>query len=223
MIETAVGLLETRGAWEALAFFEREPDPVQAANNCNAVIMHLYWKRHNLAAVIGLGLPALQRALMQAELDHEKATAIRHAARHFAYNIASFAWIGWDEPGIIIDTTAQAIGLDMARFNLQLIQMYELQPLKLTRGHAMMGYHLLAANDYAAALENFMVSAEQAEAAGAEAERALAQGFASLTGLLATPEDGAAERELERAFAALDGEGGQAFRTQIETAKRVFA
>ncbi|MBK5109147.1 MAG: hypothetical protein JJE12_13500, partial [Anaerolineales bacterium] len=65
---------------------------------------HQYWKEKDLVGALAFARVVIQFGL-QTALDYDLAEPdlayeLRRAAKGFAYNFASFAWLGWDETGV---------------------------------------------------------------------------------------------------------------------------
>ncbi|HLJ56388.1 MAG TPA: hypothetical protein VKT77_15220 [Chthonomonadaceae bacterium] len=211
---------------DVLAVVERivaESEPLDAARRLHGLGNHLYWKVKDLPGSVAALRAAAQHGLTAAEGDPERRNALRSEAKGACYDIASFTWPGWDEPGIEISASDIAVGYDAARTNLRLAQELEKGDLPLSRGHWMLAGQALARLSHDEAIEHYGHGARFAEAAGVEAERLLCKGFASLAGLVAHPEDGGAEARVRSALSGLASlEGGKFFADQIQAAARVF-
>ena len=140
------------------------------------------------------------------------------------YDLASFTWPGWDEPGIKVTQSDMWAGLDAAKANLRLGKELNKGDLPLSRAHWMLGAHLMAARRWPEAIEHFERATKYAETAVSRPDALLSVGFATLTALLERPGDMAAAARLEEIKAALTPlEHGPDFVSQIETAAAVFA
>jgi tetratricopeptide (TPR) repeat protein len=166
-----------------------------------------YWEQKDLNAAIQVGQEALQQG--RGATDEEDLGAFKA----ICYDLGSFTWPGWDEPGISPDAGHLAAGLAAARQNLELAVQLGKGPLPTSRAHWLVGAHLLAAGDRAGAAAAFASAGDLAEQAGADAEAVLNRGYASLArgGNLA-PTLGAL-----RSLA-----GGGELAAQLETASEVF-
>jgi hypothetical protein len=209
----------------AAEFLHRADDPVAVMKAYRDLVNHLYWKEKNLPSVVSLALMGIHYGLTY---GHDQGSAelrydLKSIAKGLAYNLASFAWPGWDESGIVIGATAVAVGLDAAKLNLRLAEELNKGDIPLSRGHWMLGAQHLAAKDYDKARHHFDEGARFAEAAGSTAEIWLCFGFAALSRLLASPDDEAIRADLEHIKSRLaEMDGGNDFLGQIETAEKVF-
>lgn len=218
MSETAdheiLKLLAERDSYAAIAALS-SGEPAAVLKRFDQVSTDLYWKHKKLQACVTIARAGVQYALMHA------ASELRDHAKTLTYNIASYTWPGWDEPGIVITPDLQAAGLDAAKANLRLCQEENLGPLAISRAYWMLAGHALAAGHREAARSFYIEAAENADEAEREAERLLATAFVLLVDQL-DGQDVAAD--LDAAKAALAGEKhGADFVQQIETAQRVFA
>src|SRR5689334_21284785 len=109
LLERALELLDGNDAFAAIEFLCAQTDPRAAMDAFAQLVMDLYWKRKDLPRAIALGRAGVQFALAQGD------ASLRPAGKAIAYNIASFAWPGWDEPGIMISPTDAALAMDAAR------------------------------------------------------------------------------------------------------------
>jgi hypothetical protein len=211
----------------------RQSDALATAKSFAGAANHCYWKAKDLAASIALGRAGVQFALAAAERsvtpDPALAAELRGQAKAMAYNLASFTWPGWDEPGITITRSDLAVGLDAAKADLRLGRELSRGPLPMSRAHWMLAAHQLAAAAYDSARVQFRLAARDAAAAGAEADRLLCQGFEALTARLALTDapderaDAALRSRLDDVLTRLRPlENGEMFVQQIQTAARVF-
>lgn len=63
------------------------------------LVKHFHWQQKKLPVLVAVGWAGIQYGLIQAETEVSQAQAIKSAAKTIAYDVASFAWPGWDEPG----------------------------------------------------------------------------------------------------------------------------
>jgi hypothetical protein len=197
-----------------------------AAERYDRLVRELYWQAKDLPAVVFLARAGIQfclvRAAEAAETDPDLADRLRGAAKTLAYNLGSFTWLGWDEPGVEISRTDLAAGYDAARLNLRLAVELERGPGRLSAAHWLMGAHHLAAGEHdsaAAAFERGAGSCPEDEG------RRMGLGYAALARLAARPADDATLQEFEETMAALralETEDSKFFAEQIEAARRLF-
>jgi hypothetical protein len=156
--------------------------------------------------------------------DPELAVEIKSVAKGLAYNLASFTWPGWDEPGMVISQSDVAIGLDAAKTNLRLANELAKGDLPLSRAYWMLGGHYLASGNWSQAEACFNKAKDYAETANEESERLLARGFSLLAVLLASPDNVDARNQLDQVKSRMAQlEQGESLVKQIDTARAVFA
>lgn len=186
---------------------------------CSDLLLHFYWDQKDLWLALKYGTRGLSAS--QASGMNPAAPDTRPSAKVLSYNIASFTWPGWDEPGITIGDQELDIGLGAARTNLRLARELHAGPLAEGRALWMLGCHLLARRDHAAALARFEAAVAAFQDASKPDEELLALGFQQLTRLLGgEPAAATAMRDTLGRLRQL--EHGAVFAGQIETAHRCF-
>lgn len=224
MDEAAINQLAAEPVWTIIEQLNHQPDVLAAMTTYSKLVKHFHWQQKNLPLLVAVGWAGIQYGLIQAKTESERAHDIQSWAKTIAYDVASFAWPGWDEPGLTIDPTAQFLGLESARLNLRLAFDLEKGDLPTSRAYWLLGAHLLAAGDFDGARDCFGETAVFAQKANAPAESVLAEGYIAIADLLANPADRQARMRLDRVKAELAGlEDGPFFVEQLDTALRVFA
>jgi hypothetical protein len=225
LIRRAEQALAGSDTMAAVELLHRGEDPVAVMKAYRDLVMRIYWKAKNLPTVMALALTGISYGLTYAtgkgtdELRYD----LRSLAKTLAYNLASFTWPGWEEPGIEIGPAAVALGLDAATLNLRLAEELNKGDLSLCRGHWILGAQLLANRQPEPARRHFVESARYARLAESTAEVWLAHGFAALARIQESPGDVDARAQVRSALERLDGtEDGKEFRKQIRAASRVF-
>ncbi len=124
LAEKTLELYKTKDSFAAIISLCQLDDPKLTLNTLADVMRHQYWKEKDLVGALAFARAGtqfgLQTALEYDSFDPELAHELRSAAKGFAYNFASFAWQGWNEPGVEITTADHAAGFDAARVNLRL-------------------------------------------------------------------------------------------------------
>lgn len=225
IIDRAGTLLSQSDSAAVVEYLNRQPDPTDVTEVYGTLVKGLYYEQKDLPLVIALARAGIQYSLAAADEaeQSDRAAHLRGRAKAMAYNLASYTWPGWDEPGIVVDATAVVIGLDAAKTNLRLARELKKGDLPLSRAHWMMGAQFLAAGQVDAARESFQKAANHAGRAGEQADQLLAEGFAAIVDLLQSPADSALQERLETVKAEMAFlEHGTFFIEQLDTALRVF-
>lgn len=201
-----------------------------AAVGCDAyaqVVLDLYWKHKDLRWSRLFADSGIRFAMIwafAAGKDEKAAARFRSAAKAMAYNIASFSWPGWDEPGITITPDDVAAGVGEARLNLELARELEKGDIALSRAHWLVGAMQLAQGEREEALASFREAQRHADAsAQSSADAALCRAYVALAERLIDPADAARAAAFEAARAELaSAEHGAELVAQIDMAWRVF-
>lgn len=195
-------------------------DLEEAAGAYGQAVKDAYWVDKDVQAAVGIGYAGASRLLAAADgCEEEVAHDLRSSAKSILYNIASFAWVGWDEPGIEVTASDAAAGLQAARINLGLAGQLGKEPIARSRAHWMVGAHLLTGGDPAAAVEEFDRAASLAETAGSSPDFDLSDAFAGLAELVFRGDVTRMEAALGR---LQEHEHGDEFCGQVATARRVL-
>ncbi|MBI5667131.1 MAG: hypothetical protein HZC41_03915 [Chloroflexi bacterium] len=222
MVEQLLQIQAEQDVFAAIESLQRQADPATVMRTCTEATRHYYWQAKDVVRAVMIGWVGMQYGLTTAlGQNAESAYELRSAAKGLAYDIASFTWPGWDEPGIRLDPSLLALGLEAAKVNLRLAQELDKGDLQLARAYWMLGAQQLAAGQHKSAADNFRQSAAYAERAGSAGEAWLARAFAQLTALAAAPANRQAAAELaacRQRLADIEPE----FVQQVETATRVF-
>src|SRR5689334_2295384 len=83
---------------------------VEIAKRYQQLANDVYWKSRHAAAAAAVAVAVsrggisycLTKSLECAATDAAGSLTLRDIAKQMAYNLASFAWPGWDEPGITL-------------------------------------------------------------------------------------------------------------------------
>lgn len=166
-----------------------------------------YWTDKNVGIIAWLGgvvLPLVHRPMNDAD---------RSVVKTIAFNVASFLWRGWDEPGITINQDQHILGRQAAEINLMLANDLDKPLIAKSRAHWMLAAYYLVDRDFSAAAEKFGIAAEQAKEDGNVAEELLSLAFADLA---------KNSPDLDSRLDALRAqENGEAYAGQVVTAARV--
>lgn len=211
-----------RGALAIIASLAGVREAGAAAAAAREAMRSAYWDERDVATAMAIAYAGAGRLLSDAAAADPAASAeIRSDVKGLVYDLASFTWPGWDEPGISITEPEAAAGLAAARANLAMAVDLEKGDLPTARAHWMLGAHLLTAGDHAGAVGEFGRAEQFARRAGAEAEAELAVAFRTLGALAAGDETAGPrlEADLQRLGRA---EGGGGFVSQVETVRRLL-
>ncbi len=184
---------------------------------------HAYWQDKDLSAAMAIAWAGIGRLLALAHgSEPGRALELRSRVKALTYDLASFTWAGWDEPGIVITPPEARAGCAAARANLEMARELETSELARARAHWMLGAHELAAGRPDDARASFEAAVSLADAAGPDgaAEAALARAFVVLAGLAtgsATEADFTAALEQLRSTP-----GGSELVAQVTTARDVL-
>jgi hypothetical protein len=222
-----LSLCATKDRVAGIEQIARKPEVLNPAKTFLEVMRHYYWKLKDLPAAIAFGQAGAHFALFSAiradATDHALAHQLRSTAKGLYYDLASFTWPGWDEPGITISAGDMAIGLDAARANLRLAHELNKGDLPLSRAFWMLAGHELCTNDFDAARQSYHNASRHAAASGSKPDELLAAGFVRLTELFEDKITGP-DAELDSILEHLKSlENGPDFVQQIMTARRVFS
>ncbi|HZZ43594.1 MAG TPA: hypothetical protein VFE58_11705 [Tepidisphaeraceae bacterium] len=201
---------------------DQTPTPEQIAQQLFNRAHSAYWKDKDLPTSLSQGHACIQHALSCAEQSPpDLANRLHSIAKSAAYNIASFTWPGWQEPGITITPADLASGRAAADLNLRLALELHRPPGPLASAHWLVGIHAMSVHDHAAAhhaFTQYRLIADTAE------HRHLADGYSAVNLLLSTPTPAAttsfntAVSELTK----LNTEDSNFFAAQLLTIKQFF-
>jgi hypothetical protein len=225
MLDQVIDYLNKVDSFAAIEYLNRQDDPLAVIETYAKLVVQLYWEEKKLPAVVAMARAGVQYGLSAAAAmpDPDTATKIKSKAREIAYNLASFTWPGWAEPGIEIGWTDLAIGLDAAKTVLRLVKELNLGDLRLSRAYWMLGGHHLAAGNLSEAEACFNQAENFATSANSETDRLIDRGFSLLAAILASPDKIEVQNQLEQVKRQLaQQEHGDDFIKQIDAAWSVF-
>lgn len=228
LAEKTINLYKTKDSFAAIMYLCKLPDPKTTMNTLADVMRHQYWKEKDLVGALAFARAGiqfgLQTALRYEQSDPELALELRKAAKGFAYNFASFAWIGWNEPEVQITPADHDAGFDAALVNLRLAIELARGDLPTSRAYWMVGAYYMAEGDYSSAINNFEQGVKFAKKADATVDELLNHGYILVSKMLASPLDtGTAEAYENLKVAFQEVEHGGDFVQQLDTAYNVFS
>jgi len=96
-------------------------DPEAAAAGYRQAVRDAYWEAKDLGAVTSYASAGYAHCLSAAvAAEEEAAHRLRSEAKALMYDLASFTWPGWGEPGVEVLERDLRIGFDAAITNLRL-------------------------------------------------------------------------------------------------------
>lgn len=222
MHETILNLLKSADTFAAAEEVQKEGSSVEVAKRYEQLVLDLYWKARDLPAIIIMAHFGLSYCLSQARKgDH--ATWLLDSAKKIAYNLASFCWPGWDEPGITITEGDIQIGHDAAKLNLRLAIELNRPPLGMSMAYWILGGYSLAFRDFDAAKARFIQSLDLAKKAQDDGQVKLNEGYLAIAQL--GQQDPSAEADFARVLEhleTLNTEDSKEYARQLRVARQVF-
>lgn len=215
--ETTLRWIESGDAAAAVMRIESKGAPDEVAWRYDEAVREVYWKAKDLPAAVTIGRAGIQYCL--GRVNESSAPAQRDffgtRAKALAFNVASFSWPGWAEPGIAPTAEDLAAGMQAARLNLRLAEELSKPTDRVEDAHWLVGAHLLAVGDAAAALEQFRQASPET--------RPLYAGYVLLAEVVLgrSGADGKFE-DLVGGMRASRHEEMQSYASQLETARGVF-
>jgi len=226
MIDQILDLMSD-DAFAAIEHLNKHANSLEVVEAYKGLVLKLYWDRKDLPGVILAGLAGLQYALSAARSleasEPELAVQLLGEAKGIAYNLASFTWAGWNEPGIVVGPTDELVGLEAAKLNLRLAIELSRGDLPLSRAHWVLGAQHLSAGQKDKAKLSFDRAAQYAGEAKANSEALLAVGYALITSDIFEPANEKATNEWIELTEKLEAmENGPGLIKQLETARTVI-
>jgi len=190
------------------------------------LINDLYWKAKDVRAATWLGQLGLHYCLTHASgITSEEASGLRLAAKEMAFNIGSYAWPGWAEPGITITEPVLGIGRDASRLNLRLAMELNRPAKGKSNAHWLIGAYAIVDRQTADAVAHFEQAAAFSEEANDPAAAMMNRTYACLARLAADATSADCAASLENALSVLQVSGledAKFYAGQIRTAHKVF-
>jgi hypothetical protein len=177
-------------------------DPQRAAEALATAQRELYWTHKGIPAVVTLSGAGIAHLLKIARQSPEAAGA-GHEAKALAFNLGSFTWPGWAEPGITLTPADIAAGFEAARLNLRLAEEFNRPEKAKAKAHWLLGAHQLSAADFASAANSFRTGKSHAARSDDPSLGEMLDGYLRLTHVLADPQNEQARRDFDAAVTAL--------------------
>jgi hypothetical protein len=218
MVDEILQILRESDSYAAAERVQREGSADEIAKRYSEVSRDLYWKKKDVAAAIAIGRYGIHHCLTLAKAcDEVAAEQLRGVAKGMAFNLASFAWRGWDEKGIAITAGDVEAGRDAAKLNLRLAVELWRGAKPMMNAHWMIGAYHLADGEMAKAVVAFEIARGFAEQVGETTKMAMCRGYLALA---RTDEEDFAESVA--ALRRIGDKDSLFYAEQLETAKRVF-
>lgn len=217
MIDEIVQLIKVGDREGAMRVVQREGSEHEIADRFNDVVMDLYWKARDVPALAVVARGGMEYCLVRMEKSTDPADRdhFGSAAKRLAYNLASFVWPGWDEPGIQLTAADVAMGAEAAELNLRLAKELNKPADRVEDAWWLVGAHRLSASDPAGALAAFRNCSPES--------RPLFRGYLFLARILLG--EMSAQREFDDLIAAMrakDTQDSKFIESQLTVAHRVF-
>ncbi len=188
-------ILESKDAYAAAEYVQRLGPPPEVAKAYAQLVMDLYGKAKDAAAVVEVGRAGILYVLTRAEdlaaTDPEKASAWRAHAKSIAYNVGSFTWPGWGEEGIRLTDDLVRAGREAADLDLRLAEELDEPAGARAAAHWLVGAHRLARGDFDGASEAFGSARDMSHKANDVDGERMAVGYTALAHALDGEADGA--------------------------------
>jgi hypothetical protein len=228
MEEHASKLADELDVYAAVEYLSEQEDLVAAVKTLNALGQKAYWDQKDIGRCVTYGRAGVQLGLVEgrrvAKTDPELSEQLLGQAKAVSYNLASFAWPGWGEEGIVLSPSDISMGFDAAKLNLRLAIELKRGADPMGKAHWMLGAYYLAVEDPEAAKEQFGIAADFEREASPEGKGLLSEGYRVVTDLIAQPDESKLSAELAQIQDQLRKlEDGAFFADQLSTALRVFA
>jgi hypothetical protein len=230
LVNEILEILRGGDSFCALEHLQRQGSPLQIAARYESLVLDLYWKAHDLPATVLIGRAGILHCLgcsVVADAAPESVEQLRSIAKAIAYNLGSFTWPGWEEPGIAPTSEHLAFGQDCAGLNLRLALELHKPPKALSKAYWLIGAHALASRDFNLAESAFHHAQEvfTSTDADTQAMHACNAGYFALARLCKNRLDATANAQLEMITARLAAQPtdeAQAYLAQLLTAHRLF-
>ena len=171
---------------EAIKQFESTGDANGISAEYVPLIIDIYWGTKDIDAVVRLAHAAMAYCQRHADASADEALQkkLHLRAKSTAYNLGSFTWPGWNEPGVALTPEHVRAGYDAARQNLELAQALDRPPSAMSNAWWLLGAHHMTAGELDGAIDAFTRSVSFAQEAGKADGAAMARGYAAITRML---------------------------------------
>jgi hypothetical protein len=226
------GILQLLREGDSFAAIERvqvEGTPLEIAARYQNLVSNLYWKAHDLSRVVTVGRAGILYCLGQSLVSKspEEIETLRSIAKGLAFDVGSFTWPGWEEPGIDPTAADLALGMDCARLNLRLAIELKKPADRLSMAHWLVGAQALAARDCELAEQQFQLAVDVLPP-GDFSHAALQlcnSGYLAIAYLAKNPADAATVGQLDQILEHLSAQtddDSKTYLAQLISARRLF-
>ena len=223
-------LLRSGDFFAAVEHIQRQGTPLEIADAYQALVRDLYWKTHDLQSMIIIGRAGILYCLGQSlapGVDASTVDNLRSKAKAMSYNVGSFTWPGWEEPGINPTPEDLAFGVDCARLNLRLAIELKKPADRVAAAYWLVGAHALAAREFATAASAFQQAHDLLPLVdeAAKVAQLMYQGYIAVAAHCLRPSEPDAKAQFEHVVAQLAANphaDAESYRTQLLSAFRLF-
>jgi len=222
-------MVQTGDSYNAVEVMARQGDPKTVARLYTEVTRDLYRKLRDLPSFIIVSRQGIDYLLAKAvemeRTDVALSNELRGAAKVLSYNLASYTWPGWNEPGIRPTASEIEIGLEAARLNMRLAVELKRGADPLFNAHWIIGALELARGRHAEAIRSYEQARKISNEAALGAHSLLAEGSIAIAKIAGKIDVAAGEREFRQVKSELlSGKvtDGKFYSDQLDTAYKVF-
>ena len=186
MLETAKQYLECNGTVKTIDYLNGQTDADTIMTVYKELVKYTYWELKTLDVTIQIAEAGIEWCLNYADKasEHSESVKARKNARVLSYNLGSFCWVGWDEPGINITDVALKVGVHAAEKNFELVKQLQLGDLPIARALWLLAAHKLTSQTYTEAAQMFEESGSLLGFAETTTERQMTEAFVLLAKIL---------------------------------------
>jgi hypothetical protein len=217
-------------SFATVELIQRGGAPPEIAARYQSLITDLYWKAHDLPCVVAIGRAGITYCLGQSVIlgaPPDEVESFRSTAKAIAYDVGSFTWPGWEEPGIDPTPAEMEVGRDCAKLNLRLALELKKPPDRVSMAYWLLGAHALAVRDYDYAILDFQAALNvllETEFAAGPMQLSNAA-YLALAQFGKNPHHSSAAADFDHAMKRLHGRGdkdAKSYISQLNSARRLF-
>lgn len=206
-----------------LEMLRSAPTSQELLASANALAADLYWNEKDADTchqILQVAAEAASRSASDRNCDVEYGDT-GDQYRKILYNLASYGWLGWAEPSIVLSPAFQAAALEGARVHFALLNEINASALQRSRAHWILGALLIQSGEVETARVHFLAAAQLANEAEKRGEGMNADAFVLVCDvLLGVP---GAEDALNRQVKRMETEKcAEELAGQAPTALRMF-